>query len=300
MRNVAFSGSSMLAGASAAAIVFGGGAITSAQANGGFPATSDAWWFSAEGQFSFWDGSDLKLPEFGSSPFLARYGGTFGGAIGYRPAGSDWWYALRGRYGKSRTVSKSFYNYDDTLDTRHREEHAVVDFEVGREVGLGSLGPNSTFSVKGGIRFAWFNARSSLEETDFKYSYEASLRRRFIGAGPRLGFEGSLPFDGTDISFDFSAAGAILFGKRRSRVSAETYYYFQKYGNTYTDSRSRFAIVPNVEGIAGFSWHLGPGMTFMLGYRVDAYFDVLDGAFFSRKRDRIVHGPMASFTVSNF
>jgi hypothetical protein len=58
-------------------------------------------------------------------------------------------------------------------------------------------------------------------------------------------------------------------------------------------------VVPNVEAFAAMSWQLSdiPGR-FTAGYRVDVYFNVIDGGIDEPDSiDRIIHGPFARFTI---
>jgi hypothetical protein len=189
----------------------------------------------------------------------------------------------------------------------HVEQHAIVDFAVGRDVGLGLLGSSGgTSTINVGVRIAHFRA-----DTDVAFSYGVSysgpispgstsidfpghIKRSFTGIGPRIAWNGSLPSPRNPaFSFDWGVAGAILFGRQKTSADVE----FLGYSTSVVSERNY--TVPNVEGFAAVSWQPQnvPGK-FTVGYRIDAYFGVIDGGFDEADSvDRIIHGPFARFTV---
>lgn len=97
------------------------------------------------------------------------------GEISFSPEGSEWTFSASLRYGRSNG-SKSeyarskiyhrpkyvrryyqtpdiFYNFVNSV-TKHSESHVLLDFKVGKDVGLGLFGPHSTSVMNFGVRFA--------------------------------------------------------------------------------------------------------------------------------------------------
>jgi hypothetical protein len=179
----------------------------------------------------------------------------------FQPAGSDWQFAVSGRYGRSNAARKVHQQQDPQTDqfvvgtivlngnatranfsdvvSEHGESHSVLDFRVGRDVGLGlSSGANSVISF--GVRFAQFSSRSKVDlhaqpDYDFNYlktkyyhSYAANseMARSFRGIGPSLSWEGSVPFGGNiedgELLLDFGANAALLFGKQKVEGHQQT------------------------------------------------------------------------------
>jgi hypothetical protein len=113
-----------------------------------------------------------------------------------------------------------------------REEHLIADFDVGRDVGLGSS--TLTSSLGAGIRYGAFRSDSDLSASaiagwywpdawGFKYvshyGYSANLhaRREFKGAGPTLSWDAAARLIGDEkaghLDLDWSITGGALFGK---------------------------------------------------------------------------------------
>ena len=205
----------------------------------------------------------------------------------YRPGGA-WSLSLGGRFGKTNGYAESFksefadetcftlevpsyqisctgpqsygseYNYSDTF-VRNAERHTVVDFEVGRDVGLGAFDDAGFISKVGlGLRYAQFQSKTNAhilgtpdwdlpERTVYKYApfawtkydtyhteHEAKItaEREFEGVGPVLSWDASHALIGNDdvghIKADVSLGGGVLFGKQRTRVTgSEVDDYFE-------------------------------------------------------------------------
>ncbi|MGH7024464.1 MAG: hypothetical protein ACREEB_12875 [Caulobacteraceae bacterium] len=87
------------------------------------------------------------------------------GKIGYQASGSPWVVDLGVKYGRTFKRSRSFsgstpgyyygYPYAQSARSSTNVTHTVVDFEVGRDVGMGAAGP-TTLGL--GVRYAHFDA----------------------------------------------------------------------------------------------------------------------------------------------
>jgi hypothetical protein len=151
---------------------------------------------------------------FGKTPAI---GYDANAAIEVRPHGSDWIFDASVRYGRAQRGPKHFH--DQTYKTKSsygkyslttyaflnataksRSTHAIVDFNVGRDVGLGSSsGGRSTIHF--GVRMAQLNERAEASLTAFstapaKYSTGKSFTKpmRLWRAVTRVLV---LPFPGT-------------------------------------------------------------------------------------------------------
>lgn len=204
------------------------------------------------------------------------------GKISFRPSRSGWAFTAGVRYGRSvrkadvsqQTYPKPFYHpfrsgavylpfgYHGPIagqfastQMNARETHLVLDFQVGKDVGLGLFGGSSQIDV--GLRFAQFNNQSNIilaSDPDWHRHYKyvnfssvfpllnnwkawggegyhnhyANLeaRRSFHGIGPSLSWSGSTPFVGNredgELTFDYGGNFAVLFGRQRAEVSHAT------------------------------------------------------------------------------
>lgn len=173
---------------------------------------------------------------------------------------------LGGNYGSNYTLGRA----------THREEHAIVDFEARRDVGLGS-GSGAQTTVKAGARFAYFNSATN---TDFNYysffgsNFTLSDNRtsKFIGAGPRIGFDTLVPVS-TNVTFDLSGAGSMLFGVKNTSVRTIGDLFFI----SGASSTSKFHVVPMLEASAALTYSPASSPAkFSVGVRAEAWFGVFN------------------------
>jgi outer membrane receptor protein involved in Fe transport len=259
------------------------------------------------------------------------------GELAFQPEGSDWVLKAGIRYGRSsknsfvhkslpaktRTEFELFGStipcssvgpssaalfcqaYDREFIDHHgqqSEEHTILDFTLGRDVGLGSLG-NGTISA--GVRSAQFKSRAKIDtntdpdlffEPEGKYhnvyQFLGSENRTFRGIGPEIALDANTTLLGNpdegEITFDWGVNAAILFGKQKVNTQHFTSYCHVN-GNigfayctpvidtqTKTVNRSRSVIVPNLGGYIGASVRYS-NAKLSLGYRADTFFDAMDG-----------------------
>lgn len=326
-------------------------------------------WIELGGQLERVDGGqDRFMPPFSDSiveagfdsPAVAqtppRY--AFGGEanVTLTPRGTDWVASISVRYGRSNSKKHSHeqkgvetqfeiitgFNYTATQQlasdskTREDESHMVLDFQAGKDIGLGVFGRGGRSIVAGGIRFAEFTSKSTDNliarpeygfipkvffglpfKTRTRYDYHgiAQNDRSFRGLGPSLAWNASTLIGGDEdggFSFDWGANAALLFGRQKSVGHHQTtaYHYTQKYGpqrrpryvlayapKSANHDRSRSVVVPNVGGFAGISLRW-PNAKVSLGYRGDFFFGAMDGGVDSRvSKDRNFYGPYASFSI---
>jgi iron complex outermembrane recepter protein len=276
------------------------------------------------------------------------------GAISFQPENSDWIFSASIRYGRAsggtnrheqtpggqrKVCIGSNCGYLSPVhgtvkfsETRvgNSDTHAVLDFQAGRDVGLGmGNGSQSTFSL--GVRIAQFSSKQTLgmnADPDFyyptkiakyanhhhSYSVTSHIDRSFRGVGPSISWKASAPLAGNvndgGIALDWGINAALLFGRQKVQGHHQTMgaYYkgkFGKYENNVISNinrggnpdRSRSVTVPNVGGFAGFSFRYQDAKI-SFGYRGDFFLRAIDTGIDARKSStRAFYGPFASISV---
>ncbi len=207
------------------------------------------------------------------------------GAISIQPEKSGWVFSAAVRYGRAKstkhvqqqTSPQPFEKYgpDGTpagippiypiaqkfaeTNVRNSEQHLVLDFAVGKDVGLGLFGVrDSTSVISAGVRFAQFTDRTNIAlksdpDWHFETKYLAPLqivitngqiyhsnlaaltaKRSFHGIGPSISWRGAEPLAGNihdgEMVLDWGVNGAILFGRQRTEVhhSSSSHYNILK------------------------------------------------------------------------
>jgi hypothetical protein len=297
------------------------------------------------------------------------------GKLSFRPSGSDWVLSAGVRYGRSvrkvdknqQTFPKPVYGtlvsgpqssivipflYHGPLAHKFastqmeaRESHVIVDFQVGKDVGLGLFGGSSQIDL--GVRFAQFNNKSNIAlasdpdwHVHYKYAptfwlpifpklegmkfwggegyhnHYATLQsqRNFRGIGPSLSWSGSSPFVGNredgELTFDYGANVAVLFGRQSAKVSHETRSNYHPETLNYGargqhvsqvtfpthHTRSRNVVSPNVGAMAGVTYRI-QNFKISAGYRADFFFNAMDGGNDARISEKIGnYGPFATIS----
>jgi len=256
----------------------------------------------------------------------------------YRFAGSPWHISGQFRYGEggktsgldvtsqTLTVGAASQTQTETWAAAYRETHWLADLAVGRDIA--GSGP-AALQLKGGVRVAEFVTRTSTSHittasgsglppvvvpgfpTVTAYSLTQSVvgdtRASFLGAGPLIGVEGSIPFAGK-WSFDYAGDVALLFGRQqqvaRSRDQlAYTPSYlslvFPTFDSFSTSSDRLFAGVLSADIQVGVSYWLTQNLKLGAGYRLDALINVFNEAGSSSNSltpDRYTHGPRLTLT----
>ncbi len=186
------------------------------------------------------------------------------GKISFSPEDSDWVLSAAVRYGKSsakrhkhqQTPLPYLHQYEGTAvasqpgvsqfgdgQAELTESHLVIDFQAGKDVGLGLFGAHGSSVISAGVRFANFRANSNitlnarpLNEVGashyaifphiyrslpaphyatfkfknydlFRHTYAATMQaqREARGVGPTVSWKASLPVAGNnkDMTFNF-------------------------------------------------------------------------------------------------
>lgn len=288
----------------------------------------------------------------------SRYSIGEEGKISFEPEGSNWVFSAAVRYGRSNSArhlhhetsglpieyftlfGRQFLQYTPAArefgdgQSTARESHLILDFQAGKDVGLGLFGSHSQSTIKAGVRFAQFVSKNDLtlharpvNDVTAKYSpgfynvyvqhhrtYTAVLHaeRNTHALGPSISWDASSLLAGSDnganVSLDWGVNAAVLFGRQRAMTHHKTngvYRTGQTAGYVISSyaydgpnrARSRTVTIPNVGGFAGVSVRF-PNAKVSLGYRADFFFNAVDNGIDTSKSQSIgYYGPFASISI---
>ncbi len=287
-----------------------------------------------------------------------RYAKGAEGKITFQPENSDWVFSAGIRYGRANgnkhihqqtpgkplppsALVNSIPGWENPpiklfsdLKSRNSETHTVLDFQAGKDVGLGGLGQGGSSTVSLGVRYAQFSSSTDVQlkgrsdifvgQTDvgggfmfdgvkywFAYTGISHSERSFRGVGPSLSWDGSAALAGDsdtgEVTFDWGLKGALLFGRQKAQIDHQTTsqrYYGAKnptyqviYARHPVASRSRSITVPNIGGFAGLSMRYTT-VKFSMGYRGDIFIGASDIGIDARNSaNRSFHGPFATISI---
>lgn len=326
----------LLTGASALALVT---YISSSGAAGAANSGRPLIWFEASGQFDQLDDNQTNwipqfVPGYPVGPLADQYtaiqrnpktGFDADASIAFQPEDSDWSFRAAIRIGKARQPGSvmvshhlsSHGKYSTRYDasSHKNESHQIVDFQVGKDVGLGGAEWNAESTVRVGVRIADLRSRSNFHvSTNVPISgghtafNDASSRasRRFAGLGPSIAWDASVPIAGTaqdgQLAVDWTAAASLLFGRQRAKVETRATYQGQYQGGQkaqtqYTYARHKNVTVPNLGASLGVSYRWSTARV-SLGYRADFFFNAIDGGIATAsKENRGFFGPYAAISI---
>jgi iron complex outermembrane receptor protein len=312
--------------------------------------------------------SDLPTPaEIQKTPMA---GFDWSASLSYQPDDSDWVLKAGIRYGRSlrknnthksqplqtrdfkyqsgakvqcpevnpypnyASLCRSAYinNFVDAQD-RESERHMMIDFTLGKDVGIGMFGEGSKQTLSAGVRVAQFTSgNSGLFNSDPNYYfgpktgpfqkyhniYTAGMqeKRSFNGIGPEVTWDASSPVLGDpasgQLALDWGINAAVLFGRQRVNIhhqrsqchfshaglqSLYTCYTVPSQNKTETIKRSRSVTVPNLGGYLGLSVLYNDAKV-SFGYRTDDFFGAMDGGEDNAKRfNRSFSGPYMNLSL---
>jgi hypothetical protein len=285
----------------ASALVLMGTVNTSAQARGVDDEDRPTVWIELGGALQRVDTSEEKYaPPFLFGPkrpdpetvdplsvgHLPRRAFEGEGKIAFQPEGSTWNFSVSARFGRSNAhqhlhqqssatgpipndfppALPQYQHVFQFIDVQKEssESHAIIDFQVGKDVGLGMFGVGTTSVFNAGVRFAQFEGRSSTSfasdpiaklhihyftiippyhipfVTNAVYQInEASswATRNFHGIGPSLSWNASVPVIGNardgEVVLDWGVNAALLFGRQKTKTHHQSTarYHEGKYYN---------------------------------------------------------------------
>jgi len=219
-----------------------------------------------------------------ASPFTAQkpsaYSIEWDGKLSFQPEDSNWIFSASVRYGRSNNngllhrekanpaviinlpqyPTLHHYKYPtqniNLIDVAasNSETHAILDFQAGKDVGLGLFGGNGSSTVSLGVRIAQFHGNSNAvmhvtPDIRFRttpisslaeffhyirsspapfhhYAVTAQNKRNFEGIGPSLSWNASAPLmghaDAGVLGLDWGVNVAALFGRQKVNGSQQT------------------------------------------------------------------------------
>ena len=240
---------------------------------------------------------------FGAGETKAKFG--WEGAIGldYRIAGSPWHISAQFRYGRAGDRNSAISGYFTAPgigygyvfgNLNHKESHAVADFAVGHDIGIGT----GQAQLKFGVRVVDLSAKSTATGTLYTGigSYPGasiSFESRFVGAGPRGSIEGSQPIAGA-WAIDYMGGVAYLYGTRSLNISASAPGL-----PSGTFGISDVTGIFNADASLGLSYAFSKAAKLTVGYRYDSYWGAMkmfDSNANVVNNDRAYYGPFLRFT----
>jgi len=284
-------------------------------------------------------GSNALPPtEYGKSGGLKPGEGyQFGGTITYQQPGTPWSFGVGARYGRVKggsgsghfASSSAYHAYNTKYYARTHSQtthenltsstHYIIDFDIGRDVGVGLFGRGVT-TAGAGVRYAHFDATVTgsfatsqkygepayYSSRDFQFSRNGTFTARHTtdAVGPRVFVKTVSPLPGdSGLSLDAGAGGGILFGRQTVKSHVDSHVTFSTGSGSYAGvpvaNRSSSQTIPNVDGYLQISWKPASSpLSVGIGYRVDAYFTAMDAGYAqSREVDIISHGPYLDISL---
>ncbi len=260
------------------------------------------------------------------------------GAAGfdYRFAGTNWHVNGQLRFGLAKgtdsfasafsvvdlsaTPPPNFIFVGSNTSAALTEWHGQADLGAGYDVITGPSRLQVTFGARiaevmakdvlttgGGFSLCFSCAGPPPTPITGSFSNVETARRSFLGAGPRIGMDGSIPLVAGWV-FNYSGDAALLFGN--TKISSESLGSFSiaqagniSFSATGIGSSSYWAkpiTVVNLDMQAGFGYWFTPNWELALSYRIDAFLDALrqtpDDTLPAQGIDRYYHGPKVTLT----
>jgi len=304
------------------------------------------------------------FPSPGSYEKAPASGFDWEGKLVLQPQGSDWVFKAGVRYGRSsnnrrvyqseipgtRTRQPGLFagkyincsgasSYDNCHSGIHRkfvnanshqsEQHTIMDFEAGVNIGIGLFGKEGQGNISGGIRMAQFTSQSNFEiNTDPDYFFKTNgtyhnvyettgdENRSFRGIGPEVGWDANQTILGNAengaVTLDWGVNAAVLFGRQSANAKHFTSYCHVNFASgtvagcitglashtrVKTTRRSRRKVVPNLGGYVGASARYN-NAKISFGYRADTFFGAMDGGQETAKDyNRGFYGPYMNVSI---
>ncbi len=226
--------------------------------------------------------------------------------------------------------------FDDSQNVSN-DEHMMLDFTLGKDVGLGTFGDRGKSTIAAGVRIAQFHSDSSLtmgadphynlsKDISQKYhnvwEFDSNETRTFHGIGPEVAWDGNASLLGNDadgeVTLDWGVNAAVLFGRQRAVLHhAVSHCRIDGFGTLVVCegqtiggnidarihepaddvNRSRTVAVPNLGGYIGASMRYHNSKV-SFGYRADAFFGAVDGGEEAPdSKNRGFYGPYLNVTL---
>ncbi|MGB5182136.1 MAG: Lpg1974 family pore-forming outer membrane protein [Xanthobacteraceae bacterium] len=272
------------------------------------PPPPPAWFFSAEGGAACSSSNIAVRSPFVPGADLAHVGSACGWTtrLGFGQEHSalfggiaDYWgiFVRYTRIQDSTPVNGQFnvlfpafpnlYPYGFSANTGFEEHRTVIDFEAGRDIGIGD---GSKVRAIAGLRFAHYSGETNVLGSAGGYAANFFTQQRFNGFGPRIGLSYRRPLVGMlELAAEGSASG--LWGRYKTNI-ADTFNGSGAYSITGGESHDGW--VGNLEGSIAVAYApYGPrGWEASLGIRGEAWFNQIDINTFSASSS----APRSAFT----
>jgi hypothetical protein len=207
----------------------------------------------------------------------------------------------------------NLYPYRFSADTGFKEDRTVVDFEAGRDIGIGD---ESKLRALVGLRYAHYSSETNVlgsAQNSNTYAANFFTNEQFDGLGPRIGLSYRRPLVGV-LALTAEGSAAELWGRFKTNIN-DTFNGNGAYSISGQESHDGW--VGNLEGSIALAYApYGPrGWEASLGVRGDAWFSQIDtdpfsasgtahnGAFTGaafvtgQREDRFDWGPFARLKV---
>ncbi len=211
------------------------------------------------------------------------------------------------------------------------EQHTIMDFEAGVNIGIGMFGQEGQGTISGGLRVAQFKSSAHTDvNSDPEYVFTPTQQyhnvfesrshedRSFHGMGPEVSWEASQPFWGNSedghFTIDWGANAGLLFGRQSMNASHFSSYCHENgyskvvgcvtaanYGPGHSQvkitRRTHHKVVPNLGGYIGASARYN-NAKISFGYRADTFFGAMDGGQETAKDyNRGFYGPYMNVSI---
>jgi Legionella pneumophila major outer membrane protein precursor len=165
-----------------------------------------------------------------------------------------------------------------------KDPYGFADYSLGHTLRFGQDYGLGNMQATLGVRMA-----EPLAGNGFTPAFDP---RRYLGVGPRLGFEGNTPLQSSWV-VEWHVGAAVLFGNRTFDTNGGVV-------NSVLPNYSNGGSVVNVDGLLGLSYWFDTASKLTVGYRADYFkgspaWNVSGVA--ADNADRVNHGPMIRFSI---
>jgi hypothetical protein len=166
-----------------------------------------------------------------------------------------------------------------------KDPYGFADYSIGRTLGFGRDYGLGDVQATLGVRMS-----EPLATSGFTPAYDP---RRYLGVGPRVGFEGNTALPSSWV-LEWHVGAAVLFNDRTFDSNGGV-------ANAVLPSYASSGSVVNVDGLLGLSYWFDTASKLTLSYRAD-YFKGSGSPAWNLtgnadSADRVSHGPMIRFSI---
>ena len=165
-----------------------------------------------------------------------------------------------------------------------KDPYAFADYSIGHTLRFGQDYGLGNMQATLGVRMAEPLSRNELSP--------AFDPRRYIGVGPRIGFEGNQPLESSWV-VEWKVGASVLYTDRTFDAGGGA-------ANLVVPNYSSSGSSLNVDGLLGLSYWFDSAAKLTVGYRADYFktspaFNITGAA--ADNADRINHGPLIRFSI---